>query len=301
MSHSACILIDIGGTAIKYGVADFNGNFIYKKEMPTAAKAHGGPGIVSKVKSIIREALSSHADIEYVAISTAGMVDPESCEIIYSMPESIPDYTGVNYRDIIAKEFNLKSYVENDVNCAAMGELWLGAGKGKHSVFCMTVGTSLGGAMICNDNLIHGTSNAAGEIGYMRIEGGTMHELASTTYLVKTYADMIGESIDKVNGKIIFDRAEAGDATAAKAIDLLLEHLTDGISNVICVQNPDMVILGGGIMARSDYMRPKIAALLSKKLRPLVVEATQIEFASLKNDAGMLGALFNLKRRAHIE
>lgn len=301
MSHSACILIDIGGTAIKYGVADFNGNFIYKKEMPTAAKVHGGPGIVSKVKSIIREALSSYADIEYVAISTAGMVDPESCEIIYSMPESIPDYTGVNYRDIIATEFKLKTYVENDVNCAAMGELWLGAGKGKHSVFCMTVGTSLGGAMICNDNLIHGTSNAAGEIGYMRIEGGTMHELASTTYLVKTYADMIGESIDKVNGKIIFDRAEAGDATAAKAIDLLLEHLTDGISNVICVQNPDMVILGGGIMARSDYMRPKIAALLSKKLRPLVVEATQIEFATLKNDAGMLGALFNLKRRAHIE
>ena len=301
MTLQACILIDIGGTAIKYGVADFDGNFFYKKEMPTEAKTHGGKGIVLKVKNIIKEALHQYSFIKYVAISTAGMVNPETCEIIYALPDAIPDYTGVNFRKIIQEEFNLNVFVENDVNCASLGELWLGAGKGMHSIFCMTIGTSVGGAMICNQHLISGASNSAGEIGYMIIPGGTLHELASTTYLVKTYAQLSSTPYEKVNGVLIFDKAEAGDTVAIKAIDLLLEHLTDGIANVVSVQNPQMVILGGGIMARSAYLRPKLNKLLKMKLREIVFNATKVEFAALKNDAGMLGALFNLKQRAQIK
>lgn len=298
MQQDLYVLIDIGGTAIKHGVATIDGTLLERGEMPTEAKEKGGPGIVQKVKDITKAALDKHGEsIKGVSISTAGMVDPELGKIVYSLPDAIPDYTGTNYKEIITKEFSLPCEVENDVNCAALGEMWLGAGKGCHSVFCMTIGTSIGGAMICNGKLISGASNSAGEIAYMRVPGGMLHELASTTHLVKYYAQLRGEDISKVNGIRIFNEAEQGDEIAIKAIDELIEHLADGITNVVSVQNPQAVILGGGIMARDEYLRPRIEAALKERLRDIVFRATRLEFASLRNDAGMLGGFYNFKQR----
>lgn len=345
MHQDIYVLIDIGGTAIKSGIATLDGTLLERNEIPTEAKPKGpgivekvknitaaaiatlngaatsdkteaatdsadaavdsqncgGPGIVKKVKKITQAAIDKYgADIKGVSISTAGMVDPDQGKIVYALPDAIPDYTGVNFKEIITREFSLPCEVENDVNCAALGEMWLGAGRGCHSVFCMTIGTSIGGAMICNGNLISGSSNSAGEIAYMRIPGGILHSLASTTYLVKYYAELRGESVENVNGIRIFNEAEAGDEVAVKAIDELIEHLTDGITNVVSVQNPQAVILGGGIMAREDYLRPRIEAALKEKLRDIVFRATRIEFAKLRNDAGMLGGFYNFKQRRNL-
>lgn len=298
MTTKLSVLIDIGGTAIKFGVASLDGKFIEKSELPTEALQFGGPGIVKKVRAIVQGALASYkSEIAYVAISTAGMVNPDTCDIIYALPSSIPDYTGVNFQRMIEEEFKLPCFVENDVNCAALGELWLGAGIGCHNVFCLTVGTSIGGAMIVDDTLVKGASFSAGEIAYMRVPGGVLHELATTTHLVKSYSKKAGLPLDKVNGVLIFDKAQAGDSIAISCIDELIDNLTDGITNIVSLQNPQMVILGGGIMARGDYLREKIEASLSSKLKDLVFKATKIEFARLQNDAGMLGALFNLKQK----
>lgn len=295
------VLIDIGGTAIKHGIATLDGELLERGELPTEAKVSGGPGIVNKVRKIVSDALAQHAEqIKGVSVSTAGMVDPESGKIVYALPDAIPDYTGVNFKELIGNEFKLPCEVENDVNCAALGEMWKGAGAGCHSVFCMTIGTSIGGAMICNGKLISGASNSAGEIAYMRVPGGMLHELASTTFLVKTYAKLRNESLDKVNGVRIFNEAEAGDPIAQQAIDVLIEHLSDGITNVVSVQNPQAVILGGGIMAREDYLRPRLEAALKSKLRDIVFNATRLEFAKLRNDAGMLGGFYNFRQRQNL-
>lgn len=293
------VLIDIGGTAIKHGIATIDGTLQQRGEMPTQAQEFGGPGIVAKVKDICRSALEQYGKerIGGVAISTAGMVDPDQGKIIYALPDAIPDYTGVNYKELIKQEFDLPCEVENDVNCAALGEMWLGAAKGCHSIFCMTIGTSIGGAMICHERLISGASNSAGEIAYMRVPGGMLHELASTTHLVKYYAKLRGCPISEVNGIRIFNEAEAGDEVAQAAIADLIEHLSDGITNVVSVQNPQAVVLGGGIMAREDYLRPRLEQALATKLRPIVLAATRIEFAKLRNDAGMLGGFFHFKQR----
>lgn len=306
MSQDLYILIDIGGTAIKHGIATLDGNFLVRNEIPTEARKGGGPGIVTKVLNICKDALATHgSSIKGVSVSTAGMVDPDSGAIVYAMPESIPDYTGVNYKELIATNFSLPCEVENDVNCAALGEAWLGAGKDCKDVFCMTIGTSIGGAMICDGKLVSGASHSAGEIAYMRIPGGILHEFASATYLVKYYAQLKGIAeadipTHGINGKVIFDQAEQGEALAVAAIDDLIEHLSDGIANVVTVQNPQAVILGGGIMARDQYLRPRLRAALEKKLRPIVFASTRLEFANLHNDAGMLGGFYNFKQRQHL-
>ena len=138
------ICIDIGGTAIKYGVADTDGHFLTHGSVPTEAREHGGAGIVQKVSAIVSEARAQYA-VHGVAISTAGMVDAAAGRIVYALPDAIPDYTGTNWKAILHEEFDLPASAENDVNCAALGELWKGAGRGCSSLFAMTIGTSIGG------------------------------------------------------------------------------------------------------------------------------------------------------------
>ena len=293
MEKQKYICIDIGGTAIKYGLADEQGNFIEKSSMPTEAKLYGGPGIVEKVKTIISGYITNY-QVAGVAISTAGMVDPKEGCIFYALPDAIPDYTGVQLKKIVETEFNLNCAVENDVNCAALGEMWLGAGKGCSSLFCITVGTSAGGCAVYNHQVIHGVCNSAGEIAYMLIPGGNMHELVSTTRLVKDVANAKNLAVDEVNGKKIFAWAKQDDEISKNAIYRLMEHLADGIVNITSVFNPEMIILGGGIMAQTEYLQPIITQILKEKLQPNVYEKTEIAFAKLENDAGMLGALYNL-------
>lgn len=298
MEKQKYICIDIGGTAIKYGLADEQGIFIEKSSMPTEAKLYGGSGIVEKVKTIISGYITNY-QVAGVAISTAGMVAPKEGYIIYVLPDAIPDYTGVQLKKIVETEFNLNCAVENDVNCAALGEMWLGAGKGKSSLFCMTIGTSIGGCAVINNKVVHGVSNSAGEIAYMRISSGLMHEVVSTTRLVKDVAKAKYMSEQELNGYIIFDWAKKGDSDARKAIYNLMQNLADGITNIVSVLNPEIVILGGGIMAQKDYLRPLIDEALQQRLVPNVYDKTIVDFAQLENDAGMLGALYNLLHQTY--
>ena len=109
------ICIDIGGTAVKYGVIDENENFLIKKETPTKAGERKGPGIMECIKKLTGECLEEFPEAEGIAVSTAGMVDPEKGEIFYSSP-LIPEWTGTKIKDILEEEFHIPCEVENDVN-----------------------------------------------------------------------------------------------------------------------------------------------------------------------------------------
>lgn len=285
------ICMDIGGTAIKYGTADANGVLITQDAMPTEALSHGGPGIVQKVCHIV-ESLRGDA-AEGVAISTAGMVDTASCTITYALPSSIPNYTGTNWRTVIEGRFSLPCSVENDVNCAALGELWKGAGKGAKSLFAITVGTSIGGCLIVDGHVVHGTSASAGEIAYMRVPSGRLHENCSATRLVKDVERTKALPEGSLDGKQVFALLDEGDASAKDAVEALIASLADAITNIVCVANPDCIILGGGIMAREAVLRPLLEARLRERLVPSVYGATKVAFAATQNTAGMLGALYH--------
>lgn len=290
------ICIDIGGTSIKYGVIDESGEIITKSSIDTEAKEKGGSGILEKVKYIISQYIDRYI-VDGVCISTAGMVDPDEGKITFALPHLIPGYTGMELKKEVETEFNLRCEVENDVNCAGLGEMWLGAGNSASSAICMTIGTGIGGCVIIDKKLAHGFSNSAGEIGYMNINGKNFQDLASTSSLVKNVARRKKIEERKIDGKKIFELAKSNDIECLKEIDSMVKALAIGIANICYVVNPQVVILGGGIMAQKEFLKPRIERELKNTLIESVYKNTTLEFASKQNDAGMLGALYNYLKK----
>lgn len=287
------ICIDIGGTAIKYGLADTEGNFSETGQIPTEAQRYGGTGIRKKVCQLIRS-YHEQKPLAGVAISTAGIVDDAKGLVRYALPELLPGYSGTNWTDLIKQKFDLPCAVENDVNCAALGEYWRGAGKGATYLVSMTVGTSVGACTLWGGKVLHGSSQSAGEIAYMRVPGGKLYDLASARSLVANIEKAEGLPAGTLTGEQIFQRASAGDGIAQTAIIVWVGHIADGMANVISVVNPDIIVLGGGMMAQGDYLRPLLEKALQERLMPDVYERTRLAFAKLGNQAGMVGALYHL-------
>ncbi|MDO4710802.1 MAG: ROK family protein [Peptostreptococcaceae bacterium] len=288
------IAIDIGGTKLKHGIIGEDGTFVERAEI--ASDAHkGGPHLVELVLGICREHLAKHT-IEGIGISTAGMVDPDRGEIIYS-GKQIPNYSGTKWKKIIEDAFGIRCEVENDVNCAGLSEALAGAGKGLSPCVCITVGTGIGACMILDEKIFHGASGSAFEVGYMNTGQGIYQDLASTTALVQNVADKLGISKGEIDGRWIFERAKEGDAICNEAIDDLMEHLAFGIANICYVVNPKVVILGGGIMEQSEFLKPRLDRAMEKMLLDLVRKNTEFTFAANGNNAGMLGAYHNLRNK----
>lgn len=288
------VSVDIGGTSIKYGVMDENGAILEKASCDTEAAA-GGPSIVEKVLGIVC-AYQKKYPLSGVCISTAGMVDVERGEVFFAGPQ-IPQYIGTNWRNIIEEHFHLPCEVENDVNCAGLAEVRCGAACGSRVCLCLTIGTGIGGCALIDGQVFHGASGSGCEVGYMGMHGSTFQELAAASVLSKKVAQRKHSTPQQMNGRVIFDLARAGDVVCIEEIDRLVGYLADGIANICYVLNPDIVVLGGGIMAEVAYLEPRICAALDEKMVPAIRQHTKIAFAKNRNDAGMLGAFYHFIQR----
>ena len=151
MSRYVCI--DIGGTAVKYGLADEQGKLLDKGSMET--RAQEGPQPLLEHIRELAAAYQSQQPVAGIAVSTAGIVDPEKGSILFA-GDNLPGYTGTDVKAILERDCGVLCEVENDVNCAGLGELWLGAGRGAKSLVCITVGTGIGGCVILDGRLVHG-------------------------------------------------------------------------------------------------------------------------------------------------
>lgn len=288
------VAIDIGGTQIKYGLVDKEGTILEQHKLDTEAHL-GGPAILDKVRQIVATYKTEHA-LAGVGISSAGMIDPDKGEVFYAGP-AIPNYAGTNFKATIETEFGLPCEAENDVNCAGLAEANSGAAKGASVAVCLTIGTGLGGSLLLDGKVFHGFSNSACEVGYLHLKDGAFQDLASTTSLVNYVAQEKGEAKTDWNGLKIFDGAKAGDAICLAGIDRLVDYLALGIANICYVTNPEVVVLGGGIMAQKDFLKDRIEAAVRSKLVPSLADKTRIAFAHHENAAGMLGAYYHFRQK----
>ena len=248
--------------------------------------------------SEVLKRISDKVDVKGIAISTAGIVDSKTGEIVYAN-KNIPNYKGTKLKEILETKYNVPVSVENDVNSALLGEVSFGSFDAVHSALMLTVGTGVGGALYLNEGIYHGFSHSAGEVGYAIINGQNIEELASTTALVKNVKARLKQ--DKVDGRWIFDQAiHHENEVCITEINHLVKNLVFLISNYVALFNPEVVILGGGIMEQADYLRPLILnAFKEVNTNQLVVENTKIAFASLGNEAGMLGAYSHFKQTVY--
>lgn len=284
------VSIDIGGTAIKYGLIGEDGAILCKKEMRTEAKK-GGPAILEKAVGIVKE-FAEAEQLAGICISTAGMVDTKKGEIFYSAP-LIPNYTGTRFKETMEKTFGIPCEVENDVNCAGLAEYISGASKGSETAVMLTIGTGIGGSMIIDGKVFHGFSGSACEVGYMHMEDSDFQTLGAASILTKKVAEVKGESEEIWNGYHIFEEAKKGDSICNRAIDEMADVLGKGIANICYVVNPEVIVLGGGIMAQEEFLKEKIQNAVNRYLVSSIAKHTRIVFAQHRNDAGMLGAFYH--------
>lgn len=288
------VVIDIGGTSIKYGLADAEGQLIETHEMPTEAQK-GGHHILKTTKEIVARYLKKHA-LAGVAISSAGMVDPDKGEIFYAGPQ-IPNYAGTQFKKEIEEAFQLPCEIENDVNCAGLAEVTTGHAKGSNNAVCLTIGTGIGGCLLLDGQVFHGFSNSACEVGYLHLPDGAFQDLASTTALVEYVAACHGDPSDQWNGRRIFKQATEGDKICMAGIDRMVAYLGKGLANIAYVVNPEVIVLGGGIMAQEAILKPKIYQALCAELVPSLADKIRLEFAHHQNAAGMLGAYYHFRQK----
>ncbi|MCI8858140.1 MAG: ROK family protein [Lachnospiraceae bacterium] len=284
------ISVDIGGTAIKYGMIREDGEILSRNVIDTEAHK-GGSAILNKVEKIV-EQHRMQENLCGICISTAGIVDTEKGIITYAAP-LIPDYTGTEYKRVLEDKFQIPCEVENDVNCAGLAEYYSGASAGSKIAVMLTVGTGIGGSIVIDGEIFRGFSGSACEVGYMNIQGGDFQSLGAASILTKKVADWKKEPRERWNGYRIFEAAKEGDDLCIQAIEEMLDTLGQGIANICYVVNPEVVVLGGGIMAQEQYLREKIEASIAAYLLPEIAAHTRLEFAKHRNDAGMLGAFYH--------
>ena len=286
------ICIDIGGTAIKYGVVQ-SGEIPEIIRTDSCKTPENGTKILQKVFDIIEALKRNCGQTEAVCISSAGIVNSEEGCILEANDDLIPGYTGTKIADRVKEKFGTPCFVENDVNCAAMAEYYAGAAKGYHSMLMLTIGTGIGGAFIAGGKLLKGHTYSACEVGYMNMEEGTFEEIAATSALVARTAKRLHKTADAISGKWIFEQAQDGNEVCIEEIDRMCDILAKGISNICYVLNPEIVLLGGGISAQTDWLKPRIEMGMEKYLIPVIRKKTKLDFAKFKNQAGMIGAYYD--------
>lgn len=285
------LTFDIGGTFIKYGVCNEEFKLLETHKVPTDAQK-GGQVLIEKIIGIIE----SYNDIDRVAISTAGQVDSENGIVVYSTG-NIPYYTGMMVKKIVENKTGIPTFVENDVNAAAMGEAMFGAGKGHSDFICLTYGTGIGGAIYLNNKLYKGVGSSAGELGHMIIHSGgrqctcggegCYECYASAKALITAVNKVVDEPLDAFQ---IFEKENFERPEVRSEIDKWVDEIIVGLINIVYTFNPPLIVLGGGIM-NEDY----IIDLIDRKIYNKLMENyrnVNIVRSKLGNTAALLGVAY---------
>jgi glucokinase len=307
------IALDLGGTSFKAGVVSSAGQVIGRTRRPTP-KSEDYQEILSTILGLFKdlEAICpSEVDVPKcgVAVGVPGLVSPPSGDVtdcFNIFGKRYPTvHLGRDLRELTGREVR----VDRDVNLAALGEHWMGAGKGQENLVCVFIGTGIGGGIIMNGQLIRGSLGAAGEFGHITVERngslcgcgnrGCVEQYASGTAIARRFfeATRAAEGYSKLEqepteGKAtrqVFDLAKSGDPLATRVIDEACKNLGLAIANVVTLLGPDLVVLGGGVARQFDFIVTRVRAEIRARCRPAVYDACSLVASALWDDAALVG------------
>lgn len=305
MDLKFCLSFDVGGTFIKYAIIDSLGEIHLKDKVKT-------PGAPCKetIPNIMIEVFNSLKDkyqISCIGISTAGQVNVDKGVVEYAV-DNLPEYSNTDFREKLGKTLNLPVFVDNDVNSAASGEMWIGNGKNLKNFLCVTLGTGVGGAIVINKEVYRGENFSGGEVGHFIIvpEGnkcncgrnGCYERYASTSALIRMYKEALIENNlpceENYEGEYIVDLYYKGDEIAKKVYERFLDYVAYGLANLSHILDPGIILVGGGISAQGERFFNEVNKRFKKYAMTSHKENTVVKQAGLTNDAGVIGAAFNV-------
>jgi predicted NBD/HSP70 family sugar kinase len=283
---------DVGGSSVKYALVDEQGNLQNKGSFPTPAALEDFYAEVVKVC----QQLGKGRELAGAGFSMPGAVDDESGVIGGS---SALDYIhDFPIKQALAARLGMPVALENDANCAALGEAWTGAGQEYSSLAYFVVGTGVGGAVVADKKIIHGPHQHGGEFGYMVMNDDyeILSEVGSTGGLCRQLARLRNVPEDTYDGRKVYELSEQGDADAARLIDNMYEYLARAVYNIQYTYDPEAILFGGAISSRPDFI-PAINERIQKILEKVGVARVVPKLLPCQhgNDANLLGAVANLR------
>ncbi len=307
--------IDLGGTNIAAGVVDDEGKILTSSSRPTNA-VRGADAIAKDMAElaieVIKDAGLTEADIKAIGVGSPGSVVNSTGVIAYSNNIDMVNYP---LAEKIRSYIDLPINLENDANAAAYGEYAIN-GKGTECFVFITLGTGVGGGVIIDGKLFRGFNGTGAELGHSVIvtdgeqcscgRKGCWEAYASVTALIRQTKAAIDKNPDslmckmvqeegKVSGRTAFDAAKKGDAAAQAVVDQYIRYVAEGIVNMVNTFQPTKLVIGGGISKEGDYLLNPIKEFLLKNDYNKYLPKTELEIATLFNDAGIIGAALAAK------
>lgn len=299
--------VDIGGTKILAGIVSKNGEVLYKRKIPTPELGRDEILILLKeaILKMTEWANTETIPLEKIGIGTAGQVDFIK-GVVLSGTTNIKDWGDVFLREEVEKYTHLPIYIDNDVNVLTLAEHQLGAAKGYKEVVCLALGTGVGGGVITNGALLRGAWGGAAELGHMTLDmngeqcncgmRGCLETYASGTWVAKRMENLMqlqnpssGSSL-LITSQQTFQLYHEGDLMAKQVVHTMITGLAHGVVNLIHTFNPQIIVLGGGVMENGHW----IIELLQKKIHTIglqsLIKDVKIEISQMSTESGLIGA-----------
>lgn len=300
--------VDIGGTKIESALVRLDGSVATSIKISTPSHASPDDIVQAIYASIDGVLLERKEFIKGIGVGAPGQVEFRTGKIIYA-PNL--NWHNVPLKELLQKKYTIPVFVDNDVRCAMLAEYKFGSAKNVSNFFCVFVGTGIGGGVMINGKVLRGTTNSAAEIGHITIEKdgpkcncgnlGCLENLASGPKIID-YAieklkkqrsiikDIVDNDLEKINIDVIQKAFELRDRVAIDALERAAEYIGAGVASLINVLNPEMVILGGGVIDASPALFTMIKDISLKRVLNISKSNLEIVTPSLKKHVGAIGA-----------
>ena len=298
--------VDIGGTTVKLGLFDTEGNLLDKWEIPTRTEEEGShilPDVADSIKSKISEKQIAIEDIAGAGVGAPGPIDGEG--VVHKAVNL--GWGTLSIKNTLEDLIHLPVMAGNDANVAALGEMWKGGGQGSRNLILVTLGTGVGGGIIIDGKILTGSTGAGGEIGHIHVQDGEtetcgcgnrgcLEQYSSATGITRLANKRLAES-DKqsvlrqgeVSAKTVFDAVKEKDELALEVAEEFGKYLGNALAVIATVVNPEAIVIGGGVSKAGeillDYIKPYYEKNVFQGSRDV-----KFALATLGNDAGIYGA-----------
>ena len=305
-----CVIgVDLGGTKVLAGAVDAEQQ-VHHRAQRTVIGLEQAPLLDAVVDAVDEARAAAPTNPEVVGFGIPSLIDQEHGTAVMSVNLPIVD---MPFRDVMSERLALPVFLDNDANVAALAEHRYGAARGSRNSLMLTIGTGIGGGLVLEDQLFRGTTGSGAELGHMvidqdgpRCQGncpnhGCLEAVASGTALVREAKglapDRPGSAIERViadgrelTGPLVTELAHDGDAAAREVITLIGTRLGVGIANYVNIFNPEVVVVGGGVIAAGDLLLQPARDEVAVRALPPNKDLVRIVPAHFGSEAGMLGA-----------